>query len=451
MKAIEKQSSTEVITHDVTPLTVNTDDGAYRKLGWWVVLAGVCGFLVWASLAPLDKGVPMTGTVATEGNRRAVQHQFGGTVDDILVKDGDHVKAGQVVVRMNAITARSAAEMTHSQLIAVRANEARLQAERDGKSSVAVPASLQEEKDVARVRESLALQNQLMSSRQSALRNEIAAVDENIGGLRVQVTGLEESRDSKKVQLGIIKEQLENLRELARDGYIPRSRLLDMERTYAQLSGAISEDIGNIGRARRQIMELSLRRAQRLEEYQRDLRAQLTDAQKEAESLESRAKAQDFEVAAAEVKAPVSGTVVGLSVFTRGGVVGQGFRMMDIVAQDEALVVEAQLAVNLVDKVHKGLPVELMFSAFNTARTPHIPGEVIQVSADRTVDERNGAPYYKVRVRVTPEGAGIIAAKKLAIQPGMPVDLFVKTGERTMMSYLFKPVFDRAKSAMAED
>jgi protease secretion system membrane fusion protein len=227
--------------------------------------------------------------------------------------------------------------------------------------------------------------------------------------------------------------------------------MLDVERTFIQLSGAISEDAGTIGRTQRQISEITLRRMQRTQDYQKEVRTQLSDVQREAESLNSRLDGQDYELANTEVKAPVAGTVVNLAVFTNGGVVGPGFRMMDLVPEDDALVVEGQLPVNLVDRVHTGLPVELIFSAFNVNRTPHIPGELIQVSADRTVEERSGTPYYKVRARVTKEGQQIIAAKKLDIRSGMPVELFVKTGERTMMSYLLKPLKDRAKSSMSED
>jgi protease secretion system membrane fusion protein len=211
MKAIEnKAAASDVISHSVEPLTVHTDAGRYSKLGWIIVLAGVLGFMVWASFAPLDKGVPLSGTVAKESNRKAVQHLGGGTIEQILVKDGDVVKAGQVLVRMNAVTAQSAAEMTRGQLISVRATEARLIAERDGKSSMAFPEDLAALKNDPRVVENVALQNQLFASRRGALQNELAALDENIAGLKLQVHGLEESRDSKKVQQGFLKEQLDN-------------------------------------------------------------------------------------------------------------------------------------------------------------------------------------------------------------------------------------------------
>ena len=441
----------EVISHDVTPLTVNTDAGSYAKVGWTIVVAGVIGFLVWATWAPLDRGVPMSGHVAKESNRKVVQHFGGGTVQDILVKDGDEVKAGQVVLRLNSVQPSSELNITLVQYFTARAAEARLATELKGGSSVPFPAELNQYKNDPRVGEQVALQNQLFSARQMAIQSELSAIDETIEGLLAQVKGLEESRDSKKAQLGFLKEQLDNSRDLAKEGYIPRTRLLDLERTYAQIGGSISEDIGNIARSRRQIAEMKLRKVQRTQEYQREVRTQLSDVRKEAEALASRIGAQSLQVANTEVKAPADGIVVGSNVFTRGAVVGSGANLMEIVPTKDSLIVEGQLPVNLVDKVHVGLPVELVFSAFNTNKTPHIPGEVMLVAADRTVDERTGNAYYKVRARVTPEGAKMIAAQKLDIVPGMPADLFVKTGERSMMSYLLKPVLDRAHTALSEE
>lgn len=451
MQLLKKEPATEVIAHDVEALTVNTDAGAYSRVGWWIVLLGVGSFLLWAILAPLDKGVPLVGTVAKESNRQAVQHLTGGTVDAILVREGDNVKAGQVLVRMNGVQAKSQSDITRAQYFNARGAEARLRAELEGKKTITAPAALAPFKADPRVTSVMALQAQLMASRQMALQSELGAMDENIAGLKIQAQGLQESRDSKKQQMVLLKEQLDNMRELAKDGYVARSRLLEIERTYVQTSGMLSEDIGNIGRAQRQVMELSLHRTQRIQEYQKEVRATLSDTEREAEALGARMTALDYELANADVKAPVDGTVVGLNIFTRGGVVGPGFRMMDLVPTDDPLIVEGQMPVNLVDKVHAGLPVELIFSAFNANKTPHIPGVVTQVSADRTVDERTGNAYFRMKAKVTPAGAKLIAAQKLDIRSGMPVDLFVKTGERTMMSYLLKPVFDRAKTSMSEE
>jgi protease secretion system membrane fusion protein len=452
MKLIEnKNTPADIVSHEVTPVEVNTDSRVHARLGWLIVVLGFGGFLLWALLAPLDKGVPLSGTVAKESNRKTVQHLTGGTMQEILVKDGDHVKQGQVLVRMNGVAAKSNYETTEAQYLAARATEARLEAERDGKSTIAFPKELQQRSGEPRVAELMSLQNQLLMSRQGSLRSELGSVDENIEGLKIQAKGLQESRDSKKEQVVLLKEQLSGMRDLAKEGYVARNRLLDLERTFAQLSGAISEDIGNIGRAQRQVAELSLRRAQRMQDYQKEVRTQLSDVQKEADALSARMEGQRFELQNVEVKAPADGTVVNLAVFTQGGVVGPGFKMMDIVPSDDPLIVEGTLPVNLVDKVHKGLKVEIMFSAFNANRTPHIEGEVETVSADRAVDEKTGQPYYKVRVKVTPKGAKMVAEHHLNIIAGMPAELFVKTGERTMMNYLLKPVFDRASSSLSED
>ena len=410
---------------------------------------GLGSFLLWACLAPLDKGVPLSGTVTVSTNRKAIQHPTGGTVEAILVKDGDHVKAGQALVRLNAVQVSANAEMMRVKYFTARAAEARLVAERDGNDVMIFPPELIKQKNDPRVANNIIMQEQLLSSRLMAIKSELAAIDENISGLKLQTTGLEESRDNKKSQMLFLKEQLDGMRELAKEGYVARNRLLDLERTYSQVSGAISEDIGNIGRGRRQIAELKLRRIQRQQEYQKEVRSQLSDVQREAEALANQLKGLDYDLANVVIKAPVDGTVVGMAIFTHGGVIGPGFKMMDIVPSGDSLDIEGQLPVHLIDKVHPDLPVELMFSAFNLNLTPNVPGTVTHVSADRYTDEKTGLPYYKIKVKVAPEGMKMIS--DLEIRPGMPVDLFVKTGERTMMNYLLKPILDHIKMSMTEE
>ena len=448
---VAKRDVSEVLTHPIEPMEVDTDASRWARFGWLVVLFGFGCFMLWALLAPLDKGVPMSGTVAAQSNRQAVQHLGGGTVQEILVRDGDTVKAGQVVARMNPIVATSAVEMTESQYLSALASAARLTAERDGLKQISFPKVLLDRRNEPRVAELMALQNQLLLSRQSALQSELSAGDESIAGLKMQIQGLQESRDSKKEQMALLKEQLGGMRDLAKEGYVARNRLLDLERTYAQLSGAVSEDIGNIGRAQRQVVELTLRKSQRTQEYQKEVRTQLSEVQREVEGQNARLTAQRFDLQNVEVRAPASGTVVGLAVFTNGGVIPSGFKLMDIVPTGEPLIVEGHLPVNLVDKVHPGLPVDLIFAAFNQTKTPHIKGELLTVSADRSVDEHTGMPYYVVRVKVSAEGAKQVAQHKLDIRSGMPVELFVKTGERTMMNYLMRPIIDRMQAATGGD
>ena len=428
---------------------IETDATSHALLGWLIIVAGLGGFIAWASLAPLDKGVPLSGTVTVATSKKAVQHQSGGTVEAILVKEGDLVKAGDVLVRMNAVQAKSNAETIRVQVFAARAAEARLIAERDGKRTIVFPSELESAKNDLRLADNIVMQQQLFSSRQSAIHSELSALDENVAGLVMQNKGLEDSRDGKKQQLAFLREQLDGMRDLAREGYVARNRLLELERTYAQLNTAIFEDTNNMGRGLRQISEFKLKRLQRQQEYQKEVRTQLSEIQKEAAGLTSRLTGLDHELQGVMVKAPVDGTVVAMNVFTHGGVIAPGFRLMDIVPSDDPLIVEGQLPVHLIDKVHRDLRVELIFSAFNQNTTPHIPGIVTQVSADRLVDEKSGQPYYNVKARVAPEGMKMIAT--LQIRPGMPVDLFVKTGERTMMNYLMKPVFDHVKLAMTEE
>jgi len=449
MQLVKKQEHTsDVISHIVEPVEVDTDSGKYSRLGWLLVLLGFGGFVLWALLAPLDKGVPMSGTVAAQSNRQAVQHLVGGTVQQLLVRDGDQVKEGQVVARMNPVTAKSAVDLTEVQYLSALANLARLTAERDGTKAIKFPAAIEQRRGEPAIAELISTQNGLLLSRQNALQSQLSGVDESIAGLKMQIQGLQESRDSKKEQMTLLKEQLDGMRDLAKEGYVARNRLLELERTYAQLSGAVSEDIGNIGRSQRQVLELTLRKAQTTQDYQKEVRTHMNDMQREADAQRARLTAEQFQLSNVDVRAPVAGTVVGLAVFTNGGVIPSGFKLMDIVPEGDPLVVEGQLPVNLVDKVHPGLKVELIFSAFNANKTPHIEGEVVTVAADRQVDERTGMPYYVVKVKVTPKGQKMLAEHKMDARPGMPVELFVKTGERTMMNYIFRPILDRMPAAM---
>jgi protease secretion system membrane fusion protein len=426
-----------------------TDSDAPARWGWWVLILGMGAFLAWASLAPLDKGVPLSGTVTVASNRKAVQHLNGGTVEAILVKEGDVVKAGDPLVRMNAVQPKANAEALRVQYLAARAMEARLVAERDGLRTVSFPTELERLRDDQRLAGSLQLQRQLFAARQAALQSELAALDENIAGVLQQNKGLAESREGKRQQLLYLRQQLDGMRDLASEGYVPRNRLLELERTHAQLTTAIAEDTSTIAKGERQVAELKLRRLQRQQEHQKDVRSQLADAQREADGLGNKLTGLDHDLQNVVVRAPVEGTVVGLNVFTNGGVVSPGHKMMDIVPADDPLVVDGKLPVHLVDKVHPDLPVNLIFSAFNQNVTPQVPGLITHVSADRMVDEKTGEPFYSVKAKVAPEGRTLVSS--LNIRPGMPVDLFVKTGERTFMNYLLKPLLDHFQMAMREE
>ncbi|MQU54113.1 HlyD family type I secretion periplasmic adaptor subunit [Pseudomonas sp. FSL R10-1339] len=425
------------------------DDTRYARLGWLLMLGGFLGFLGWAALAPLDKGVAVSGKVMVSGHRKVVQHPSGGIVERIDVRDGDKVVAGQVLIRLKETPLLGQAQSLRSQFYGSLASEARLNAERDGVASVSFPTELTALASEPEVASNLALQRQLFDSRRQALLLDQQGIDESIAGAEAQLRGVRDSQASKVLQRTALTEQLLGLRELAREGYIPRNRLLDSERVYAQVLGSISEDYGRIGQLQRQVLEMRLKIRQLTEEYQKEVRTQLADTRIRTEDLRNRLASAEFELANSQLRAPVAGIVVGLDVFTEGGVIKPGQALMEIVPQGEPLLVEARVPVELADKVHAGLPVELMFSAFSQSTTPRVAGEVMLVSADRQVDERTDEPYYTLRAQVTEAGMAQLAG--LQIRPGMPVEAFVRTGERSMLNYLFKPLLDRTHMALVEE
>ena len=425
------------------------DDTRYARLGWLLMLGGFLGFLGWAALAPLDKGVAVSGKVMVSGHRKVVQHPSGGIVERIDVRDGDKVVAGQVLIRLKETPLLGQAQSLRSQFYGSLASEARLNAERDGVASVSFPVELTALAAEPEVASNLALQRQLFDSRRQALLLDQQGIDESIAGAEAQLRGVRDSQASKVLQRTALTEQLQGLRELAREGYIPRNRLLDSERVYAQVLGSISEDYGRIGQLQRQVLEMRLKIRQLAEEYQKEVRTQLADTRVRTEDLRNRLASAEFELANSQLRAPVAGIVVGLDVFTEGGVIKPGQALMEIVPQGEPLLVEARVPVELADKVHAGLPVELMFSAFSQSTTPRVAGEVTLVSADRQVDERTDEPYYTLRAQVSDAGMAQLAG--LQIRPGMPVEAFVRTGERSMLNYLFKPLLDRTHMALVEE
>lgn len=429
--------------------SLNREGARHSRWGWGIVLAGLGSFSLWALLAPLDQGVPVTGTVMVTGNKKAVQHLTGGTVEALLVREGDTVRSGQVLVRMNAVQTAANAAVTRVKFHTARATEARLLAERDGLASIVFAPDTLAASEKARIASILTVQQQLFAARRQSLQAELSALSESIAGIEAHNTGLKEARQGKLDQQRMLQEQLNAMRDLARDGFVARNRLLDLERTSVQLSTSMSEDLGNIARSQRQMGEIRLRRLQRQQEFQMEVRTQLAEIQKEVDMLASQLEGLEHDLANTEVRAPVSGVVADVSVFTEGGVVAAGFRMMDIVPLDEPLLVQAQVPVHLIDSVHADLPVELIFSSFNQNTTPRVPGVVTQVSPDRLVDPQTGVPYFRIHAAITDEGQKLLGG--LPVRAGMPVDLFVKTGERTLANYLLRPVRDNFKLAMTEE
>jgi protease secretion system membrane fusion protein len=266
--------------------------------------------------------------------------------------------------------------------------------------------------------------------------------------MEFQLQGLDASRLSKETQVRMLREELRNQRTLSDEGYLPRNRVSEQERSLAVLLGNLAEDIGSIGKTRQAISELRARMAGREQELRKEVEGQLADVQRDAAALESRLNALEFDVANTEVRAPVAGTVMGLALHTVGGVVAPGSILMELVPKNEPLTIEVQLAASLIDKVKPGMAVDLLFTAFNQATTPRVEGRVVQVSADAVSDPRQNGSFFKLLVEVAPPG--VVKLKQHEVRAGMPVEVFIKTGERTFMNYLFKPLQDRLQRALIE-
>lgn len=421
---------------------------AFLRWGMWLVIVGFGGFLSWASFAPLDRGVPVSGSVVVTGNRKAVQHPGGGVIAQLRVHDGDKVQAGQVLVVMNTVSTQTRRDALQSQLRSLQLQTARLRAERTGESELELLPELMAARDEPEVMEQLALQRQLLINRRAALRSELAAVDESVAGTQALLAGMQSLLRSKNQQKQLLNDQLSGIRGLAAKGYVARNQLLSMEGQLASVEGEIAETHGSIGRLQRQVIELGLQAQQRRDEYSKEVNTQLADGQAQIAALKNQLEKAEADLQDTQIRAPVAGTVVGMAVFTEGGVIQAGQQLMEIVPEDSPMEVEARVPVELIDKVHPALPVELLFSAFDQSTTPRVAGEVTMVGADRLVDQQTGKPYYALRVKVTREGMDQLQG--LTIRPGMPVEGFIRTGERSLMNYLLKPLTDRLHLALTE-
>lgn len=430
-------------------LTVDVDESRPMRWGLWTLAVGFGGFLLWASLAPLDAGVTSPGTVIVASNRKTIQHMTGGTVDHIFVDEGSKVKRGDPLIQLNSTDARSQLGIAEAQFISARAVEDRLLAERAGSPKITFSSDLQAYGDDARVKQAEALQTQLFTTRRAALNSEVGVMQEQIAGLSEQLKGYESLKSSRQSQSKWMADELNGVRDLAKEGYVPKNRMFQLERSAADIDGALSDSVANIGRTRNAISETKLRILARKQDVQKEVESQLTDVQKERQALTDRLKSLKYTVASMDIRSPIDGVVVGLNIHTVGGVIQPGFHIMDVVPQNDPLIVEAQISPALISKVNVGLPVDINFPALDRHTTPTIPGDVLTVSADRLTDQRTGAPYYLAQVKVTTEGMKMIG--KQQIKPGMPAAVVVKTGERSMLNYLLKPLFDRMSLAFKED
>jgi protease secretion system membrane fusion protein len=394
-------------------------------------------FLAWACLAPIDSGVSIPAIVTVLGNRKSIQHPSGGVVEEILVREGAQVTAGQVLLRINPL--QTEADLTSIELsyINLLASESRLKAERDNSATIRWSDELSKRfkpSDV-HVTEAKNLQQQLFNSRRAELSSQITSLNE-------QINGLTELMKARRTQQKSLQQEMINTGKLAKDGFVPQSQANMAERQNSDIESSIASTQADIARAR---LSISTTRST----YLKDVDNQLQDIQKNKDATLTKLEATKFSRDLAEVKAPVSGSVVGLKVFTVGGVISGGQVLMEVVPKDEQLIVQAKIPATIIDKVKVGMKAQMRFTAFNQTTTPVVDGEVKVVGADKESDPKNAQEeYYLGQVETSKEGLAKLAGLK--IQPGMPVDVLVKAGERTFMSYLLKPLSDKFALAFKE-
>jgi membrane fusion protein, protease secretion system len=428
----------------------DTDYPQILRRGLWIVLAGFGGFLAWATLAPLDEGIPASGVVVAESNRKRIEHLHGGIVEQIRVREGQRVKAGEELIVLNETQGRSALNATQTQHLTATATLSRLLAERDGAPAIPFPAELRSAAvDAPEVAALMRSQESLFRSRRDALEGELRIIRESVRGLEIQLASLAQLRQGRETQIALFEEQLASFRDLRKHGFVSRNNLLELERQLAEVQSKLSEDMSNIAGVNARLAEFRMRGAQREAEYRREVEGQISEIQREVATLGEQLNAQQDTVARLVLRAPVDGTVVDLTTHTVGGVVKPGDRVMDIVPEDDSLVIEARLAPPYVDRIHVGLPAHVHFDVHSVRiDRPMVSGEVTTVSADVLQDPRSGEPYFAVRIRVGPDEAAKLGS--LRLQPGMPTTVMVKTGERSLMVYLMQPLLRRATTAFTE-
>jgi membrane fusion protein, protease secretion system len=422
-------------------------DAPVRK-GVWALMISAGLFLVWACWAPLDQGSPAHGFVKVEGDRKTVQHARGGVVEAILVREGDKVVAGQPLIRLNEAQAQAQQGSIESQLTSLLAIEARLQAEQVGAPMIRFPSSLLDQKAEPRSAEAMLVQQQLFMSRQRALAGEASILNETMTGLIRQHEGAVAREKANQRQLTLYSEELNAIRPMYEQGFVPRQRMFDLERAVASVDGQLSEDKATIGRIQSALSENRLKLVQLKDAFRKEVETQLTEIQRQIAELTERRVATRDELDRVVLRAPVAGVIVELSVHTVGGVVAPGAKLMDIVPEQGRLVVEVMIPPQLIDSVKLGQTADIHFSALDQLKVAAIEGRLVYVGADRQTDPRTDVSYFLGRIELTPQGLSQLSGHEL--RPGMPAEVVIKGGERTLANYLLKPLTARMRSGMTE-
>jgi HlyD family secretion protein len=433
----------------------DTDDlSSPLRAGLTVCLIAVLGLGGAATLVEIAGAVMAKGIIVVEGSAKKVQHPTGGIVSRIAVKDGDTVREGDVVLALDDTLARANLMVLVRQIDELEIRQARLTAERDGLAAFDLPPALATRAGETEVLDLLAAERRLFVSRRDARAGQKAQLGERIAQLEQEISGLTQQKDAKGLELGFVARELEGSKVLWEKNLYPVTKFTAIQRDAARLSGEEGQLVAQAAQTRGRITEIRLQ----IDQIDQDLRAEtmrdLRELQAKLAELTERRIAAGDQLRRVKLRAPQSGVVHQLTTHTVGGVVGPGETLMEIVPQDDELVVEARLAASDIDAVHPGQRAWVRFPAFNQRTTPEIEGIVKRVSADvvrdgqRTQPPAGGQDYYVVRVTLPAESRARLA--RLVLLPGMPAEIHLGVGDRTILSYLLKPLADQLSTTFRE-
>ena len=427
----------------------NTDQPI--RMGFWVLIVGFGCFMLWTAFAPLDEGVSAAASVSIESKRKTIQHMSGGVVHNVLVKEGQMVKAGDVLVELDEGVSKANFEAVRQNYMGQRASESRLLAEQSGADRINFHSDLMTSASDPLVLQHMQSQTLLFQSRKAALQAEMQAGEENLGGLKAQFESTTSMLENRKIQAALQEQQIKAVKELSLEGYAPKNQVLQLEQSQSELRSLMADLQGNLNRIQRSMAEVHQRLAQRKQEYLKEVSQQLADVRREVQSGQDKLKAVTEELARTQVKSPVDGQVVGMQVSSIGGVVTPGQRLMDVVPNGEALVVDAKIPPHIIDKVFAGEAVEVRFSTFANSPQLVLDAKLVSVSKD-VISEQTAMgvqSYYLARAAINEEGMKTLG--KRVLQPGMPAEVLIKTGERSLLTYLLHPLTKRIAASMKEE
>lgn len=430
---------------DVAALAV--DDRPVRRIGYLMLLVTFGLFGGWAALAPLDSAALAPGLVTVKSYRKTVQHLEGGIVRELRVHDGDLVKAGDVLLVLDNTQARSEMEAMRSQLIAALELEARLVAERDALPEPLPVATL--DPSDPRAREAHDSEARIFQARRTSLLGEIALQEKSIGQIKEQIRGYTAIVASKQALAASYEEEIVDLRALLAEGYVDKQRLREQERSLSRLQAEIAESQSERARAQVHVDEAQLKILQLKKTFATEVAGLLGDARSKVYELRERLATLQDRDQRTDILAPESGRIIGMTVHTLGAVVSPGTALLDIVPANEELIIEAQVSTLDIDRVAPGRLADIRFSAFKSSTTPVIEGQLVQISADRLVNQDTGTAYYLARVALTDKGRQALGDR--ALVPGMPVEVLINTGARTLLEYLMQPASNAFARSLIED